>query len=157
MQSGRSGVQSLREELKVHLAAEGLKRSRQRDAVIDVFLASTGHETVDDLVARLAAQGICVGQSTVYRTIKLLTRIGFAAAHHFGDGQTRYEGTRGNPHHDHLLCEACGGVEEFSDGELEKTQDDIARRHGFVLEGHVFELHGRCRRCRASDPRGRAS
>ena len=43
---------------------------------------------------------------------------------------------------------SSGAVEEFEDPELEEVQRAVARRHRFVLEGHTFELHGSCRRCR---------
>ena len=90
-----------------------------------------------------------VGYATVYRTIKLLKECGLADEQHFADGQTRYESaTRDDQHHDHILCDRCGKIVEFADDVLERLQEEIAVRLGFVLARHRMELYGICRECR---------
>ncbi len=132
-----------------HLARAGLNRSRAREAVIDVFLATHGHISVDELTASVRHQAPSVSYTTVYRALKLLTDCGFAAPRHFGEGQTRYEPVREGTHHDHLICAECGDILEFEDDHLEQIQTQIARRHGFRLTHHRMELYGRCSRCQA--------
>ena len=51
-------------------------------------------------------------------------------------------------HHDHVICDRCGRIVEFSDDDLERLQEDIATRLGFVLARHRLELYGICRECR---------
>ncbi len=138
-----------RERLAAHLRREGLKHSRQRDTIVDVFLGSPSHVSVEELFARVRARDPEVGQTTVYRTMKLLTDCGVAVAQRFGDREARYEPHAPEGHHDHLICSGCGAVQEFEDEAIEELQRSIARRHGFALDGHRFELHGRCPRCRA--------
>ncbi len=150
-----SAAPSAREAIAAHLRRNGLKHSRQRDVVVDAFLRSTGHVSVDELTVRVRQRNPQIGHTTVYRTMKLLTECGVASARHFGDGQTRYEPERPGGHHDHLVCEACGAVQEFEDEEMEELQLAIARRHGFALEGHTFEIHGRCSRCGSARRDGR--
>jgi Fur family ferric uptake transcriptional regulator len=137
-----------------HLARAKLKRSRARDAVIDVFLASHGHASVEELTASVRHQAPTVGYTTVYRALKLLTECGLAAPRHFGDGQTRYEPVREGTHHDHMICIGCGDILEFEDDRLEQLQAEIASRHGFQLTHHRMELYGRCRRCQARERGG---
>lgn len=132
--------------IEAQLQAAGLRRSSRRSAVVEAFLASRGHVSVEEVAARVRAAGI--GQTTVYRTLRLLAERGLATARRFGDGQTRFEPSARGEHHDHLVCHACGAIEEFEDAALEREQQAIARRHGFQLQGHTFELHGRCRHCR---------
>lgn len=140
-----------------HLARAGLKRSRARDAVIDVFLATHGHVSVEELTASVRHRAPSVGYTTVYRALKLLTDCGLAAPRHFGEGQTRYEPVREGTHHDHLICTECGDILEFEDDRLERLQSEIAQRHGFRLTHHRLELYGRCGRCQAGARRaGRA-
>lgn len=138
-----------REILAAHLRREGLKHSRQRDTIVEVFLSSPSHVSVEELAARARAQDPEIGLTTVYRTMKLLTECGVAVAQRFGDRELRYEPHRPDSHHDHLVCDGCGAVQEFEDEEIEQHQRAIARRHGFVLDGHRFELHGRCAQCRS--------
>jgi Fur family ferric uptake transcriptional regulator len=153
----RTGPASPRERLAGHLRDKGLKRSRQRDTVLDVFLATTGHVSVEELTGEVRAGHPEIGHTTVYRTMKLLVDCGVASARHFGDGQTRYELDRPGGHHDHLVCERCGRIEEFEDDQIEELQRSEARRHGFLLQGHTLELHGRCARCRAGRSGGRTN
>jgi Fur family ferric uptake transcriptional regulator len=150
---GPEEARSPRERLAAHIRAAGLKRSRQRDRVVDAFLATTGHVSVDELAAAVHHRDPDIGHTTVYRTLKLLAECGVASPRQFGDGQTRYEVHRPGAHHDHLLCESCGSIEEFEDDGIEELQRAVARRHGFVLDGHTLELHGTCVRCRAGGDR----
>ncbi|HET7824204.1 MAG TPA: transcriptional repressor [Anaeromyxobacter sp.] len=131
-----------------HVARNGLRRSATRDLVVETFLASADHASVEELTARVRARDPAVGQATVYRTLRLLQECGVAAARRFGDGATRFEPVLARPHHDHLICTACGDILEFENPEIEALQLEVARRHGFTTEAHRMELYGRCARCR---------
>jgi Fur family ferric uptake transcriptional regulator len=144
---------SPRERIAEHIRTAGLKRSRQRDRVVDAFLSTTGHVSIDELLEAVHHRDPEIGHTTVYRTMKLLAECGVASPRRFGDGQTRYEMERPDAHHDHLLCEGCGSIEEFEDDGIEELQRAVARRHGFVLDGHTLELHGMCARCRTGGDR----
>ncbi|MGC3998455.1 MAG: Fur family transcriptional regulator [Anaeromyxobacter sp.] len=146
-QAGR-GTPPVR-RLAAYLEARGLKHSRQREQVAEVFFGMTGHVSVDDLVARVREEDARVSVATVYRTMKLLAEGGLAVARQFGDGQTRYEVAAGRAHHDHLICTACAAIVEFADDEIEALQAAVARRHGFLVERHRLELYGRCAQCSA--------
>jgi Fur family ferric uptake transcriptional regulator len=62
-----------------------------------------------------------------------------------------YEPAFERPHHDHLICIACGKVVEFEFETFEVLQRDIAKRYGFELTAHVHELLGRCAGCRRAN------
>jgi Fur family ferric uptake transcriptional regulator len=131
-----------------YIAENGLKRSRQRDRIVEVFLAMGGHVSVEELVARVRRIDPRISVATVYRTMKLLAESGLAVPRQFGGGQTRYEAATGKPHHDHLICTSCGEIVEFANERIESLQELVARRHGFAVESHKLELYGRCARCR---------
>ncbi len=46
-----------------------------------------------------------------------------------------------------LICEACGRVTEASSPEVEAGLGRLAASSGFVAQGQVIELTGRCRDC----------
>jgi Fur family ferric uptake transcriptional regulator len=144
----RTPAASAQEALCAYIAQKGLKRSRQRDRVAQVFFATQGHVTVEELVARVRRDDPRVSVATVYRTMKLLSDCGLATGRQFGDGQTRYEPTSGREHHDHLICTGCGAIVEFANERIESLQALVARSHGFEVESHKLELYGRCARCR---------
>ncbi|MGE4553047.1 MAG: Fur family transcriptional regulator [Desulfovibrionaceae bacterium] len=131
-----------------YLADHQLKMTQQRRAILDTFLAVTGHVSSEDLYERVKARDASIGQATVYRTLKLLADSGLASCVSFGDGVTRYEPLWGQEHHDHLICEACGRNLEILDERIEILQEELAEHYGFTLSHHKMYLYGLCPDCR---------
>lgn len=129
-----------------YLEENHLKRTRQRNAILEVFLEAPGHVTSDELYQNIRGENPSIGYATVYRTMKLLCDAGLAQARHFDDGVTRYEVAF--EHHDHLLCIKCGKIVEFESRVVEAAQERIAAEHGFSLLRHRHELYGHCADCR---------
>lgn len=132
--------------LASYLAEHSLKNTRQRAAILDVFLRAAGHVTSDELFRRVRDEYANIGYTTVYRTLKLLCEAGLAAERHFDDGITRYE--IAHEHHDHLVCTRCGKIIEFECPAIEETQNEVAARYGFRVLHHRHELYGHCQDCR---------
>jgi Fur family ferric uptake transcriptional regulator len=134
-----------RRALANYLDENNLKHTRQREAILEVFLEARGHITSEDLSKNVRELYPHIGHTTVYRTIKLLCDAGLAAERRFDEGATRYETKR--QHHDHLVCLRCGKIIEFESSMIEGAQQDIAKRHGFHLLRHRHELYGYCSDC----------
>jgi Fur family ferric uptake transcriptional regulator len=132
--------------LAAYLDSHSLKHTRQREAILDVFLSAKGHITGEELHARVREESPGIGYTTVYRTMKLLCDAGLAMERHFDDGVTRYEIE--HEHHDHLVCVKCGKIVEFECSMIESAQDRIVNEYGFRLLRHRHELYGHCPKCR---------
>ena len=132
--------------LASYLEEHNLKSTKQRGAILDVFLNASGHITSDALFQKVREKHPNIGYTTVYRTMKLLCDAGLAAERHFDDGIARFE--IAHEHHDHLVCTRCGKIIEFECEMIEETQNQIAERHGFRVLRHRHELYGHCRDCR---------
>jgi Fur family ferric uptake transcriptional regulator len=128
-----------------YLEDHNLKHTKQREAILDVFLSVRGHITGEELYQRVSEQFPTIGYTTVYRTMKLLCDAGLAIERHFDDGVTRYEVEQ--EHHDHLVCLRCGKIVEFECQMIEQAQDEIVQRYGFTLLRHRHELYGHCPDC----------
>lgn len=128
-----------------HLDEHGLKHTRQREAILEVFLGTRGHITGEDLARKVRELHPRIGYATVYRTLKILCEAGLASERHFEDGATRYEPKR--KHHDHLVCVRCRKIIEFRSSSIERAQREVARHHGFHLLRHRHELYGYCKEC----------
>src|SRR2546425_4894027 len=74
-----------------HIQKKGLKRTAQRGLILDVFLRTEGHMSGEDLYRLVSEKDPTVGQTTVYRTLRLLTDAGLAREVRFGDGRAHYE------------------------------------------------------------------
>ena len=129
------------------MAGEGLKATKQRKEILNIFLKSPGHRNLSQIYAQVAKANPKIGYATVYRTLKLLTRLGLAAQRKFADGETRYERTSEGSHHDHLICLDCGKIIEFEDDALETLQNGIAQHYRFKVFHHRMELYGQCLDC----------
>lgn len=129
-------------------ARKGLRSTRQRDVILDVFLSTHEHLSVEELYLKVKASHPGIGQATVYRTLKLFVEAGLAREMTLSDGQTRYEHQLAGEHHDHLICTRCNSIIEFEDETIERLQREIAQRHGFILTSHKMQLCGICPACR---------
>lgn len=134
--------------LHAYLAQEGLRVTRQRDAILEAFLDEDAHVSVEELYLRLREAHPSIGHATVYRSMNVFVAAGVAKERRFHEGRTRYEPGFDVAHHDHLVCVVCGNIQEFEDPTIEQLQDDIAGSRGFEVEYHRLELYGRCARCR---------
>ncbi|MDP7037627.1 MAG: transcriptional repressor [Myxococcota bacterium] len=133
------------EQLRGYVADNGLKSSRQREIIAEVFFGCEEHVAIDQLLSKAREKDTKISQATVYRTMKLLSECGLAKMRHFQSGQTLYEVSDGQKgHHDHLICLGCGKIIEFVNAKIEQLQHDIAEQHGFELADHRMELYGYC-------------
>ncbi|MCB9526893.1 MAG: transcriptional repressor [bacterium] len=131
--------------LRAYLVQQGLKFTHQRRLITEVFfdpLYREAHPSVEDLYDRVRERDQKVGYATVYRTLKLLVECGLANPNRLGDNQTRFEPESPGEHHDHLVCTTCGAVFEFEEDEIERLQNDVARRFGMTLSNHRMVLYG---------------
>lgn len=133
----------LRDRWASYVQDKKLNTTAQREAIVEQFLRTKDHISIDELLARVRKRQPKVGYATVYRTVKLLVDSGLAIERQFGDGQARYEVV--GDHHDHLICMKCGLILEFEDDEIERLQEKIAQRlGGFTVLRHRHELYGLC-------------
>lgn len=145
-----------REVLAAYLTRHGLKRSGQRDAILEAFLRAGHHVSVEDLLRLVKRRRADVGRTTIYRALKLFRDAGLASELLLG-GEARFEPIWNRDHHDHFVCVACGEIFEFHSAEIERIQDEIAGDIGFTIEGHRHHVYGRCRKCAAKGAKAAAA
>ena len=144
----QSAVDELQDQLNTYMERKGLRSTSQRRLVSDIFFRTSGHHSIDDVLAMVRAKDPKVGYATVYRTMKLLVECGLANERHFGETVTRFEISLHDHHHDHLICVDCKRIVEFEDDNIEELQRKLAERQGFSLISHKHELYGICADCR---------
>jgi Fur family ferric uptake transcriptional regulator len=141
-----------RSALTAYLVRNRLKRSAQREAILDAFVRAGHHVSVEDLLEIVRRGHPEVGRTTIYRTLKLFKDAGLASELLFG-GEARFEPVWKRDHHDHFVCVACGAIFEFQSPPIERLQEEIASGLGFEIEGHRHHIFGRCRKCASKRPR----
>ena len=132
------------DRFKEFLTAQGLRYTKQRQAIAEVFFGSDAHLSLLELLELARQRHASVGYATVYRTMKILAESGLATEHKFAEGSARYEPSLDGEHHDHLICINCGRIVEYEDEQIERLQEELARRHGFRVVSHRHEIYAEC-------------
>ncbi|MEO0982239.1 MAG: Fur family transcriptional regulator [Pseudomonadota bacterium] len=122
-------------------AEKGLRMTEQRKVIARVLSSSDDHPDAEELHRRANALDASISLATVYRTVKLFEDAGIIERHDFRDGRSRFEEIP-EEHHDHLIDVKTGKVVEFQSEEIERLQEEIARKLGFKLVDHRLELYG---------------
>lgn len=126
--------------IKSKCRAKGVRLTRQRRLIAEVLTAAHDHPDAQELHRRVAERHEGISLATVYRTLKRLEAEGIIERHAFREGPARYENTS-RKHHGHLIDLETGKVIEFASPEIERLQDEIARRLGYKLVRHRLELY----------------
>ncbi len=122
----------------------GLKVTLPRVKILQILESNDArHMTAEDVYKALLERKEEIGLATVYRVLTQFVSAGLAERHHFEGGQAVFELNRGS-HHDHIVCEQCGKVEEFTDDVIEQHQRAIANEKGFEISDHSLIIYGRC-------------
>lgn len=120
---------------------KGLRMTEPRRIIARVLSVADDHPDAEELHRRANSLDASISLATVYRTVKLFEDAGIVQAHDFRDGRARYEEMPAE-HHDHLIDIKTGQVVEFHSEEIEKLQEEIARKLGYRLVDHRLELYG---------------
>ena len=136
------------EHARVVLDQAGHRRGRARNALIDLLADQTCALSALQIEDQLRAGDRPVGRASIYRALEQLGEQNLVSRLDLGDGTARYEVIDpAGEHHHHLLCDSCGQLVPFHDGDLERSIDRLSRRLGFRAHGHEVVLHGDCNAC----------
>lgn len=125
------------------LRRAGLKVTHPRMRILHIFEgAGVQHVSAEDVYKNLLAHQEEIGLATVYRVLTQFEAAGIIVKHNFEGGQAVYELDRGK-HHDHMIDLDSGKVIEFVSDEIERLQDEIAAKQGYVIEAHSLVLYVR--------------
>jgi Fur family transcriptional regulator, ferric uptake regulator len=124
------------------------KKTYQKDLILETFLNTEGHLSVENIYSLVKKKDKKVGIVTVFRTLKFLTECGLARVVLLDDGLTRFEHSFHHPPHHHIICTQCHKTIEFVSPELEKIQSEIIKKYRFQPVQHNFQTYGICAECR---------
>ncbi len=136
-----------KQQFKKLFKQERLDDFEDRFKVLEVFLQTEKHVSVDELVERLKSNGWRLNSEFVKETLKLMCRFGFAHKSRFDNGVILYEHRHLGQHHDHMICTKCRKILEFEEPQIEQLQIKIAAAHGFHMLQHKMEIYGICDNC----------
>ncbi len=130
------------------LRAAGQRYTAKRRALVEALRRARRPAEVVELAAEAR-----LPQSSTYRNLAVLERIGAVRRVITEGGVARFELAEDlTSHHHHLVCRACGAVEDVTvpeglERQVERVLRAAARRAGFRGLGHRLDLVGTCRAC----------
>lgn len=129
------------------LASSEHRMTGPRRALVDCLSRLPHPVTVKELHAAMGKTECDL--ATIYRSIRLLEKLGTVDRFDFGDGVARYEmvSPEGQGHHHHLICKTCSRVVELEDCLIAQVQNRIAQETGFKAVSHKLEFFGTCPEC----------
>ncbi len=126
------------------LKKKGYRSTPERAMVLNEIYASPGHFDADEIFIRMKQKGSNISRATVYNTLELLVECNLVSQNSFGHKHLHYERTYGYEHHDHIICEDCGKVFEFTNPKIEEQQQVVCAKMGFEMERHTLQIFARC-------------
>ena len=120
-----------------------MRKSRQRDAILDYIKGSTEHPTAD-MVYEAVKQSIPnISLGTVYRNLSQLVDEGFITVVETSDKKVHYEGNLED--HIHFLCKNCDVITDvFCKPETPRVFNEM----GYEVEKQKTVYYGLCKTCR---------
>ena len=116
---------------RAFLSSKGLRRTVQREAIIDAAFGTNEHFTAEELLTMARRLEKSVSRATVYRTLPLLVKSGLLHELDLGSDTKIYDPNFvEQPTHNHLICVDCDRIIEFEDVNMELLENCITRRLG---------------------------
>jgi Fur family ferric uptake transcriptional regulator len=142
--------------LKNFLRPGGLKSTKERETILKELEILKDHFNAEKLYSVLNRKGAKVSRPTIYRTLKLLERLGLIDRLDIKKNCFYYEPMYQRKDHGHLICEQCGKIIDFSWRSIENLKSEVCKEKDFEpdkISIHVFGICEACQRASKSQPK----
>ena len=139
--------------LKAELNERGWRLTPQRETILNAFqeLPEGRHLSAEELHELLEQQQEGISLSTIYRTLKLMARMGILRELELAEGHKHYELNQPYPHHHHhLICVRCNKTIEFKNDSVLKMGIKQADKEGYQVLDCQLTIHAVCPTCQRS-------
>ncbi len=142
-------TEPIRKAIDEYIAQKGLRRTVQRDAIINAAFSTKEHFTAEGLLEMARKIEPSVSRATVYRTLPLLVETGTLREMDFGKDYKFYDPNfNERPTHAHLICLDCNKIVEFEDAHIDILENCISHRLGFAPRSKTLRIEANCEQLR---------
>lgn len=139
----------IKEKLDEYITRKGLRRTAQRERIVEVAFSRDEHFTAEELYDRVKKATGETSRATVYRTLGMLVEADLLRQIDLGESQISYDPNfHDKPSHNHLVCIDCGRVVEFEDANVDHQTDCVTRRLGFKTLRQSIKIEANCEQLR---------
>lgn len=129
------------------LNSSGLRMTNQRALLLELIHRGEGHLDADELHRLAREKQPRISLSTVYRTLKMLKKMGLVEEVHFDENHHHYEVPPAAEHH-HLICLGCGRVVEIRKALSRYIKKNVPDAKDFEIIDTELRMTGYCPDCR---------
>lgn len=135
------------EEIVEALRSEGFRMTAPRRAIIQTIIEADSWQSPEEIHYRSRSCCPSLGLVTVYRTLALLSELGYVRRVHLEHGCHGYIRTE-LAHGHHVLCRNCHQAVEFEGMDaFTSIIEQVSTQTGYLIEDHMIELLGLCPAC----------
>ncbi len=123
----------------------GMRITNQRALILEII--RDGHLDADEVYRRARVKQPHLSLSTVYRTLRILKKLGLVEELHFDETHHHYE-VKPSVEHYHLICLGCGRVIEFRFPLTRYIKRNVGEAKDFEIVDAEIRMTGYCPKCR---------
>ena len=121
---------------KSELNSRGWRLTPQREKILHLFqnLPRGNHLSAEEISEHLEQKGEPISLSTIYRSVKLMAKMGILRELELAEGHKHYELNQPYPHHHHhMVCIQCNKTIEFNNDSILKQSLKQTEKEGYQL------------------------
>lgn len=123
------------------------KRTKNREIILDFFSQNDRYLTAGEVRISMEAGNPGISFDTIYRNLTTFTELGILEETELtGERHFRMHCEPG-VHHHHFICTKCGKTRSIPDCPMDIISVNLPN---YEVEGHKFEVYGKCPGCVAS-------
>lgn len=126
-----------------------MKRSKQREAILEVLCSTTSHPTADWIYNRVREFIPSISLGTVYRNLGILSKNGDILKLDVGSDQSHYDGT--TIPHDHVVCQSCNRVFDVNTKYDNSIDNNVRDLFEGSIDYHTLLYYGTCVKCKNNE------
>ncbi len=132
---------------RAELNGKGWRLTPQREKILRIFqtLPQGNHLSADDLHKTLEKRKEDISLSTVYRTVKIMARMGILRELELAEGHKHYEMNTSSPHHHHhIVCIQCSRTIEFENDSILRQSLKQVEKCSWQMLDCQLTIYGIC-------------